>query len=92
MFARNSRYAQQQIYPIAMADGRVVTAVRLPLPQSRPLAGYHPRVQDDRLDLLAARYLNDATFFWSLCDANNIVAPDALAARPLIGIPKGNGS
>ena len=91
MFARNSRYARQQTYRITIADGRVVTAVRLPLPQSLPLAGYHQNAQADRLDLLAARYLKDATFFWWLCDANNALAPDALAARPLIGIPKGNG-
>jgi hypothetical protein len=92
MFTSNSRYAQQQTYTVTMADGRVVTAVRLPLPQSLSLAGYHPRSTGDRLDLLAARYLKDATFFWWLCDANNAPAPDALAARPLIGIPKGNGS
>ena len=91
MFASDSRYAQQQTYTVTMADGRVVAAVRLPLPQLLPLAGYRPRITGERLDLLAARYLNDATFFWRLCDANNAPAPDALAARPLIGIPKANG-
>jgi hypothetical protein len=92
MFAADSRYAQQQTYIVTTSDGRVVTAVRLPLPQSLPLAGYHPRTAGERLDLLAARYLNNPTFFWRLCDANNAPAPDALAARPLIGIPKANGS
>jgi hypothetical protein len=92
MFASNSRYAQQQTYTVTTADGRVVTAVRLPLPRALPLAGYHPHVAGDRLDLIAARYLGDATFFWRLCDANDALAPDALAARPLIGIPKANGS
>jgi hypothetical protein len=92
MFASNSRYAQQQTYTVTTANGRVMTAVRLPLPQPLPLAGYHPRSTGERLDLLAARYLSDATFFWRLCDANNKLAPDALAARPLIGIPKANGS
>ena len=91
MFASSSRYAQQQTYTVTTTDDRVVTAVRLPLSQSLPLAGYHQNTQADRLDLLAARYLRDATFFWWLCDANNALAPDALAARPLIGIPKGNG-
>jgi hypothetical protein len=92
MFASSSRYAQQQTYTVTTADGRVVTAVQLPLPQTLILAGYHPRGEGDRLDLLAARYLKDATAFWRLCDANNAPAPDALAARPLIGIPKGGGS
>jgi hypothetical protein len=47
-------------------------------------------VAGDRLDLLAARYLNDATWFWKLCDTNNSVSPDALNARPLVGIPPGS--
>lgn len=88
MFAANSRYAAMPTYTVTLPDGRVVTAVRLPLPAPLPLAGYHPRSQGDRLDLLAARYLKDATLFWRLCDANNAPVADALAARPLIGIPR----
>ena len=41
------------------------------------------------LDLLAARYLKDPTFFWRICDSNNAPSPDALAASDLIGIPRG---
>jgi hypothetical protein len=89
MFASNSRYFALTTYTVKTADGRVVTATRLPLPRTAPLAGFHPRVQGDRLDLLAARYLNDPTAFWRLCDANNVPVPDALAARDLIGIPAG---
>jgi hypothetical protein len=92
MFGSSSRYAQQKTYTVTTADGRVVTAVQLPLPQALILAGYHPRAEGDRLDLLAARYLKDATAFWRLCDANNAPAADALAARPLIGIPKEGSS
>jgi hypothetical protein len=44
-------------------------------------------VAGDRLDLLAARYLNEPTFFWQICDSNNAPAPDALAASDLIGVP-----
>jgi len=88
MFASNSRYANMQTYTMTLPDGRVVTAVRLPLPTPLPLAGFHPRGQGDRLDLLAARYLKDATLFWRLCDANNAPVADALAQRALIGIPR----
>ena len=88
MYASNSRYAQMQTYTVTMPDGRVVTAVRLPLPVPLPVGGFHPRGQGDRLDLLAARYLKDPTLFWRLCDANNAPVADALAARPLIGIPR----
>ena len=89
MFAPNSRYAAMQTYSVTLPDGRVVTATRLPLPDPRALAGYHRRIAGDRLDLLAARYLKDPTLFWRLCDANNTPAPDALAARDLIGVPRG---
>jgi hypothetical protein len=89
MFASNSRYFALGTYTVTTTDGRVVTATRLPLPQAAPLAGFHRRVQGDRLDLLAARFLNDPTAFWRLCDANNSPAPDGLAARDLIGIPAG---
>ena len=42
---------------------------------------------DERIDLLAARYLKEPTGFWRLCDANSSFSPDALIARALIGIP-----
>ena len=92
MFSSNSRYANLGTYTVTLPDGRVVTATRLPVAAPLPLAGYHPRAQGDRLDLLAARYLKDPTIFWRLCDANNSVVPDALAARDLIGIPRGTGN
>jgi hypothetical protein len=90
MFAANSRYAKLAQYTVTMPDGTIVTATKLPVaPASLGLAGYHTAQQNDRLDLLAARYLNDPTLFWKLCDANGTPVPDALEARPLIGIPLG---
>ena len=88
MFASSSRYAQQQTYTVTTADGRVVTARATAAAANAHPCRLPPRGEGDRLDLLAARYLKDATAFWRLCDANNAPAPDALAARPLIGIPK----
>ena len=92
MFAPDSRYTGLATYTVTLPDGRTVPATRLPLPRNLPPVGFHPKVQGDRLDLLAARYLNDATWFWKLCDANNAPAPDALVARPLIGIPAGRAT
>jgi hypothetical protein len=89
MFLPNSRYAGLATYTVTMSDGTIVTATRLPLPEPLALAGYHPRVVGDRLDLLAARYLKDPTFFWQVCDSNNATVPDALNARDCIGIPRG---
>ena len=40
------------------------------------------------MDLIANRFLNDPfAGFWRLCDANNVIVPDALAKRDLVGIP-----
>ena len=90
MFASDSRYYNLKLYAVTLPDGRIVTATRLwQSPASLPLAGYHTRVNGDRLDLLAARYLQDPTLFWKLCDANDSPVPAALEARPLIGIPLG---
>jgi hypothetical protein len=90
MFANDSRYAKLGSYTVTLPDGRVVTATRLwQSPASLALAGYHTRAQGDRLDLLAARYLQDPTLFWKLCDANGSPSAASLEARPLIGIPQG---
>ncbi len=91
MFDANSRYAKQPTYTV-LVDGRAVTAVDVPLPGMAALAGYHPRAVGERLDLIAARYLKDATLFWRLCDLNNAPVPAALAARDLVGIPRGGAT
>lgn len=88
MFFPGSRYEKMPTYTVKQADGREVTAVRLPLPKAAPLLGYHRRLVEQRLDHIAAHYLSDATAFWRLCDANGAMVPDALAAaHDLIGVP-----
>jgi hypothetical protein len=89
MFDRNSRYSAQPAYLTRTSDGRTVVAVTIPLPRTERSAGEHRRREGDRLDLLAARYLNEPTTFWRLCDLNGASVPAALEARPLIAIPRG---
>lgn len=88
MFFKGSRYEKTGTYTVTTADGRQVSAARLPLPQTVALQGYFRRKEGQRLDHIASRYLRDATAFWKLCDANDAVVPDALAAGDLIGIPR----
>jgi hypothetical protein len=90
MFAKNSRYYQLGTYTVTLANGQTAIATRLPLPPTTPvpLSGYYTVQANDRLDTIAARYLNDATLFWQLCNSNSSPAPSALIARPLIGIPQ----
>jgi hypothetical protein len=90
MFASDSRYANLTPYTVTQSNGQVVSATRVWIsPAQMPLAGYHTRVQGDRLDNLAARYLQDPTLFWQLCDANGTPVAASLEARSLIGIPLG---
>jgi hypothetical protein len=91
MFFPGSRYASVSTYTMTLPDGTVVAVTRTPLPSSSTLMGFHRRLQGQRLDLIAARYLADPTAFWQLCDANNAMVPDALAAHGLVGIPSTKG-
>jgi hypothetical protein len=88
VFFPGSRYAGAGTYAVTTARGAMVTAIRLPIRARPALRGFHPRLDTQRPDLLAAHYLGDATAFWRLCDAGGAIAPDALATRERIPIPE----
>jgi hypothetical protein len=87
MFTSNSRYYNLPTYTFERADGRLVSVVPFPIRPKPRLIGYHRREEGQRLDLIAAYYLKDATAFWRICDGNGAVSPHALAQHLLIGIP-----
>jgi hypothetical protein len=87
MFFPNSRYAAQRQHTFMWADGSKVQLVKPPTPGVAAVLGYYRRNAGERLDHISARFLMDATQFWRLCDANGAFAPDALAARDLVGVP-----
>jgi hypothetical protein len=88
MIFPGSRYQNSPTYTNTRPDGTVVAVLNVPLPGPAVVQGYYQRRgAGQRLDLIANYFLNDATTLWKLCDANNAVVPDALAARDLIGIP-----
>jgi hypothetical protein len=91
MFFPGSRYLNAGTYTVTTSAGVTVTVTKIPPPLNAPLLGYHRRLQGQRLDLIANRYLSDPTAFWQLCDANGSVVPDALATHALVAIP-GKGS
>lgn len=82
-----SRYSSANTYTAQRPDGSTVTVLKIPLPGPALVRGYYRPDAARRLDVIASFFLKDATTFWRLCDANNSVVPDALAARPLVGIP-----
>ena len=87
MFFPGSRYAAAGTCQAVRADGTVVTVTCIPLPVPRSVLGWHQRAEGERLDLIAYHYLKDPAQAWVLCEANNCLVPDALAARELIAIP-----
>lgn len=92
MFTPDSRYAAQPVYTVTLPSGRQVSAVVPAPPDPVPIIGYHQQTNPQRLDLVAAQYLNAPTGFWRLCDANNSMIAAALDARALIGIPAGGAT
>jgi hypothetical protein len=82
-----SRYEKTGTSVLTRPDGTKVQSLRLPLPEPALVRGYYRRSDGQRLDLIANAFLKDATAFWRLCDANNAVVPDSLAARDLVGVP-----
>jgi hypothetical protein len=67
MFFPGSRYQNAGSYSWKLSNGRVVKATAIPLPGNETVIGYYPRTDDQRLYLVAARYLADPTTFWRLC-------------------------
>ena len=65
---------------------------RTPAAERRwPGTGWPP---DDRIDLVADRYLGDPQAWWRICDANAALDPDALIGPDnegrviVIGVPR----
>jgi hypothetical protein len=89
MFEPTSRYYGIETAELTVLDAageeRVVRYVRRRFvagaPSNATLVS-HAIVQGERLDHLAARYLGDATQFWRICDANNVLRPEELVEEP----------
>ncbi|MGW3146146.1 hypothetical protein ACWDG1_15965 [Streptomyces sp. NPDC001177] len=54
----------------------------LPDPASLTSLGFHPVAEGDRLDRIAAAGLGDPELFWRIADANPVLDPEELTARP----------
>jgi hypothetical protein len=91
MFDKNSRYAQLPTYQVPDRRGRQVAVVPPAPALVQALAGYHVRKDGQRLDLLAGRYLDDATMFWRICELADVMLPDALGVADEIAIPQRAG-
>jgi hypothetical protein len=88
VFDPGSRYAHAEPYTVVDGRGRVVPVVPAFEPPAQTLLGVHLRLEGQRLDHLAHRYLADATAFWRICELNGVMLPDALAEAREIPVPR----
>ncbi|MBL8932567.1 MAG: hypothetical protein JNL54_20780 [Kineosporiaceae bacterium] len=96
-----SRYDHLPVETALVADGSGGTrevrhlAPRAPgeLDAVQPMAR-HRVAEDDRVDLVAQRYLGDPQAWWRICDDNAALDPDALIGPDnegrviVIGVPR----
>lgn len=88
IFDQKSRYAKYaRVYHTVDRRGRTVAAVTPASIPSQVKLGVHRRKQGQRLDHLAAFYLQDANGFWRIAALNQVMLPEALSDAALVEIP-----
>lgn len=84
-FAPTSRYYALPTTTLTLPDGRVVSCLTrrfVPAPERFALLKVHTVAQGDRIDNLAARYLNDPLQWWRIADAQRALRPAELTEQP----------
>lgn len=87
MFDPKSRYVKAETCVVTDERGRSVTVVAPPPPPDQVQLGIHLQKQGERLDLLAAQYLNDPAGFWRIAEQNDVMLPEALTEAREVEIP-----
>ncbi|MGX2041058.1 LysM domain-containing protein [Methylocaldum sp. MU1018] len=96
LFPPTSRYYGIETTTLEISEGRVVIYLKrrfVPPPERFELLQEHAVTEGERLDNIAAQYLDDPEQFWLLCDANRAMRPDelteAIGRRLRITLPEG---
>lgn len=95
-FPPTSRYFGIETTSMKAADGRTLVYLRrrfLPPANRFALLQEHEVVEDERLDNIAAQYMDDPEAFWRIADGNSAMRPeeltDTLGRRIRITLPEG---
>lgn len=88
IFDAKSRYLRFASTAIAVdARGRTVACLTPAEPPARTELGKHRLRQGQRLDHLAAHYLEDPYGFWQIAEANDAMTADQALDTALVAIP-----
>lgn len=87
MFDTKSRYVNLEPYEVTDRRGRAVKVVPVPAAPSQELLGVHRLRQGQRLDHLAAKYIDNPAGFWRICELNGVMLPETLSEALEIEIP-----
>ncbi len=95
-FPPTSRYFGIETTTIKIGSGVTVSYLRrrfLPSPDRFALLLEHSVVEDERLDNITAKYMDDPELFWRVADANSAMRPEelteTLGRRLRITLPEG---
>lgn len=88
MFDDKSRYKGLSKYQRTDRQGRTVSVVPVPEQKSETFRGYHQRIQGQRLDHMAYKYIDNPAGFWRISHLNDVMLPEALSEASAIAIPK----
>ena len=88
IFDPKSRYVHYaRTYQALDRRGRIVQALTPAAPPQQGTLGVFRRKQGQRLDHLAAYYLQDANGFWRIAELNGRMLPESLGEADTIDIP-----
>ncbi len=87
VFGPKSRYRQANLVTVTDRRDRSVVALIPVIPPAERMLGEHLRREGQRLDHLAARYLDDPEGYWRIAELNDAMSPDVLAQARSLKIP-----
>jgi hypothetical protein len=88
MYGDKSRYKGLESYTVPDRKGRDVAVMPVPEAPTQTLLGFHLRKERQRLDHLAAKYLDDPAGFWRIAELADVMFVEALTEAPEIPIPR----
>lgn len=96
MFTSNSRYNNLPQLQYRTEEGDIINYVSrriLPPLQQLKIIKQFMLIEGDRPDLIAYRHLGDPLVYWQIADANGVMHPRQLIAKPgqllVVALPQG---